>query len=95
MRPERMYCAAVGLMVTDLEMMKNPNWWPHVILPLIGGPEGLAVLAESGADREAGEESIYLFWPGQSMIEPLDMTKAVWLKIDWLPRIVELGWRVD
>lgn len=95
------YCKAAGREVTDLEMMQNPEWWPVVCLPLMNrtvreGGWGLpGILIESGADRKAGEESIYLFFAGQSMYESLDTMKAQWLKIDWLDRLIEAGWRVD
>lgn len=96
------YCEAAGREVTDLEMLENPDWWPMVILPLINradrdaeGQPRLAAITESGANREAGEESIYLLWQDQSMFEPIDLTKTQYLKANWLPHLIDAGWRVD
>lgn len=74
--------------VTDLEMMKNPNWWPGLALPL-KAPRwraGLLLTDDNGH---------YLFIPDQNMFMPLEYDRAICMKTEWLETLIQQGWKVD
>ena len=88
----KMFSEGAGREVTDLEMMQTPDWWPLIVwLPLkTGAPEWKVGLLISNLD---GDE--YAWLPGQSLYEPIDPSRATWLRSDELYTLIDDGWMVD
>jgi hypothetical protein len=76
--------------ISDLEMMKNPDLWPMiVVLPMKGKNWKIGLLM---ANEDATE---YLWLEGQNMYGRLDPNKGERMKPEELQRLVDEGWRVD
>jgi len=72
---------------TDLDMIKNPNWWPHCMLPLkrdVGNKRELGVCVYDGDQLLLAED--HSCW--QSLMrEDADEITA--------EEVIERGWVVD
>lgn len=76
--------------MTDLDMMKNPEWWPMGFrLPLKRPEFQVAVLV-------FWDEDLYLLFEGANMMTGLDLEDmTLKLKRDELQQVIDRGWKVD
>jgi len=75
--------------VSDLEMMKSPDFWPGVVLPLKQPGWRTAVLTAS-MDNEH-----YRLYEDVTMFMPLSGKDFIPLERDELQQVIDRGWRVD
>jgi hypothetical protein len=86
---------------SDLEMMRRPHLWPHLILPLVirdrltrpGIGEGIGIL---WSPIGAGEGEKFLFLRGHNMLMPIPKD-AKWEEggDELLIRLIKEGWVID
>jgi hypothetical protein len=84
------YVEDAGRVVSDLEMMRKPEWWPNLILPLKRPNWEVAVLLSD-------DGTLFMFFPGQTMFEHLDPAKMVGPFPAYMLETVvtDHGWMVD